>query len=166
MPCALSARVRCATHSHGTGHPAVTAQLEGYGAPRPTPTSHEEPLIAERMRTYPDLHPSVPSVKQQVAMGCPALVYDQLGSDQWVTTKQWTIDQRQRTLSRSETKMSGLAGREGKKSVTALLVSDALVMPRETLVLPEPLAKRPLQTGARDLAVAKHLSTLAASGKW
>ena len=54
----------------------------------------------------------------------------------------------------------------GKKSVTALLVSDALVMPRETLVLPEPLAKRPLQTGARDLAVAKHLSTLAASGKW
>ena len=61
---------------------------------------------------------------------------------------------------------AGLAGREGKKSVTALLVSDALVMPRETLVLPEPLAKRPLQTGARDLAVAKHLSTLAASGKW
>ena len=125
------------------GHPSITPQLGGFGAPKPTETSAEDPLIQGSMRTFPDNHPSFGSVRNQTAMGCPAIIYDQMGSDQWKTTYQATINNREPTLARSKEKQSGIPGREGKKQVPALAAADELLVPpRPVLVIPE--ARRPL----------------------
>ena len=136
------------------GHPSITPQLEGFGAPRPTPTSNEDPLIQGHMRTFPDQHPSLGSVRNVKGMGCPAIVFDQMSSDQWKSTTRAQIDERQPTFKK---------GREGKKQVPALAAaSELLIPPRETLVIPE--GAKP--TYARDLMVTKHMATLTASGRW
>ena len=136
------------------GHPSITPQLEGYGAPRPTPTSAEDPLIQGRMKTFPDQHPSLGSVRTAKALGCPALIFDQMTSDQWKSTHQATICERQPTFKK---------GREGKKVVPALAAAgELLVPPRETLVIPRGAPP----TYARDLTIMKHMGTLTSSGRW
>ena len=80
------------------GHPSITPQLEGYGAPKPSATSNEDPLIAGRMRTFPDNHPSLGSVRNAKSLGCPALIFNQMTSDQWKSTTQAQIGERQPTF--------------------------------------------------------------------
>ena len=80
------------------GHPSITPQLEGFGAPKPTPTSAEDPLIQGRMKTFPDQHPSLGSVANAIATGCPAIVHNQMDSSQWKSTYQATINESQPTL--------------------------------------------------------------------
>ena len=82
------------------GHPSITPQLEGYGAPKPSATSNEDPLIAGRMRTFPDNHPSLGSVRNAKSLGCPALIFNQMTSDQWKSTTQAQIGERQPTFMR------------------------------------------------------------------
>ena len=80
------------------GHPSITPQLEGFGAPKPTPTSAEDPLIQGRMKTFPDMHPSLGSVRNHQGLGCPALVHSQMTSDQWKSSYQAQICERQPTF--------------------------------------------------------------------
>jgi len=80
------------------GHPSITPQLEGFGAPKPTPTSAEDPLIQGRMKTFPDQHPSLGSVRNNQGLGCPALVHSQMTSDQWKSSYQAQICERQPTF--------------------------------------------------------------------
>jgi hypothetical protein len=86
------------TRRYYTDHPSVTHQLHGGGAPKPTPTSNEEALIKEKMRTFPDQHPSLGSVANAIATGCPAIVHNQMDSSQWKSTYQATINESQPTL--------------------------------------------------------------------
>ena len=99
------------TRRYYSDHPSVTHQLHGGGAPRPTPTSNEEALIKEKMRTFPDQHPSLGSVMNAVATGCPAIVHNQMDSSQWKSTYQATINESQPTLpKRKEGKRSAGSG--------------------------------------------------------
>lgn len=136
------------------GHPSITPQLEGFGAPKPTPTSAEDPLIQGRMKTFPDQHPSLASVRNAQGLGCPALVHSQMTSDQWKSSYQAQICERQPTFKQ---------GRTGKKMVPALAAAgELLIPPRETMVIPEGAPS----TYARDIAVMKHMGTLTRAGRW
>ena len=86
------------TRRYYHNHPSITPQLTGAGAPKPSETSNEEPLIKGTMRTFPDQHPSLGSVKNVVATGCPAIVHSQMNSDQWKSTTRATIDNREPTM--------------------------------------------------------------------
>ena len=136
------------------GHPSKTKQLEGYGAPKPTATSAEVPLIDGTMRTFPDQHPSLGSVRNATATGCPAIVHKQMDSHQWKTTYQATIDDKEPTFKK---------GPEGKRMAPALFgAEDLYVPPRETYVAP---AGAP-PTIVRDQRVFKHMGTLTRVGAW
>lgn len=131
----------------------MTAQLTGYGAPRPSETSNEEALIKEKMRTFPDNHPSFSSVKG-VAMGVPAIVYSQSDSSSWQSTTRSTIDLKEPTIKNRK---------EGKKQVDALFgQSELCTPPIESYVAP--LGAPP--TACRDQRVFKHMGTLTRSGRW
>ena len=65
---------------------ALEPQLAGYGGPKPSPTSNEDPLIQGTMRKFLDNHPSFGSVKNVVATGCPAIVHSQMASSEWKST--------------------------------------------------------------------------------
>ena len=137
------------------GHPSITAQLGGYGAPRPTPESNEDPLIEGRMRMFPNQHPSLGSVRNTgIGLGCPAIIFDQMSSDQWKTTTRAQIDERQPTFKK---------GREGKKQVPDISAqAGLLVPPREVLVI----SAKEKDTYARDLMISKHMSNLTKVGRW
>lgn len=136
------------------GPPGLDAQLEGFGAPKPTARANEVPLIEGTMKTFPDQHPSLGSVKNAVATGCPAIVHKQMDSDQWKSTYQATIDEHQTTFRK---------GREGKKMVEALYgAQDLYTPPREVFVEP----KGAMPTVVRDMRVYKHMGTLTREGQW
>jgi len=136
------------------GPPGLDRQLEGYGAPTPTIRSNEVPLIEGRMKTFPDQHPSLGSVRGAVATGCPGLVHMQMDSDQWKSTYQATIDEHQPTFRK---------GREGKKMADALYgAQDLYQPPREVFVEP----KGAMPTVVRDMRVFKHMGTLTKAGQW
>jgi hypothetical protein len=135
-------------------HPSVTPQLVGYGAPRPSDTSNEEPLIKGHMRTFPDNHPSLGSVRNAAATGCPAIVHSQMDSSQWKTTTQATIDNREPTAPKR---------REGKGLPPPLMgTSDLYFEPREVYVAPPNAGP----TIYRDQRVFKHMGTLTRQGKF
>jgi hypothetical protein len=136
------------------GHPSTTAQLAGYGAPRPSETSNEEPLIKEKMRTYPTMHPSLGSVRNAVATGCPAIVFSQSDSDQWKSTTRAEIDLREPTAPKK---------RLGKGQPSALRGADELYFePRDVYVAPPNAGP----TIYRDQRVFKHMGTLTKLGQW
>ena len=137
-----------------TEHPSITPQLVGYGAPRPSEASNEEPLIKGRMRTYPDQHPSLGSVPNTVANGCPAIVHKTSDSSMWKSTTRSTIDLKEPTLKNRK---------EGKAQPSALAGQSELYTP--------PLASYVAPPGApdtiyRDQRVSKHMGTLTRSGRW
>ncbi len=133
---------------------AQTPQLAGYGAPRPAENSNEVPLIKGHMRCFPDQHPSLGSVTNAVATGCPAIVHKQMDSDQWKSTYQATINEHQPTFHKR---------REGKRMAPALFGSDDLYMPpRKSLGVPSEAPP----TYVRDSRVFKHMGTLTRSGNW
>jgi len=135
-------------------HPAKTDQLTGGGAPCPTPTSNEEPLIQGTMRTFPTQHPSFGSVKNVIATGCPAIVHSQMDSSQWKSTTQATIHNREPTAPKR---------REGKAQVPALFGTDQLYFePVDTYVAPPGAPP----TIYRDQRVFKHMGTLSRAGNW
>lgn len=48
---------------------------------------------------FPDVHPSKGSVPNMgIGLGCPAIIFDQMGSDQWKSTTRAQIDERQPTF--------------------------------------------------------------------
>merc|ERR1719231_94374 len=142
------------TRRYYASHPGTTSQLTGYGAPRPSKTSNEEPLIKGRMRTFPDNHPSLGSVKNATAMGCPAIVYTQNDSSMWESTTRSTIDLKKPTIKNRK---------EGKAQVDALFgAGDLYHPPLESYVAP--VGAPP--TISRDQRVFKHMGTLSRSGKW
>ena len=131
-------------------------QLEGYGAPTPTLSSKEVPLIEGRMKTFPNQHPSLGSINPAhlVATGCPAIVYMQMDSDQWKSNTQATMWEKTPTLKK---------GREGKKVTEPLFGTEELYFPpREVFVEP----KGSLPTISRDQRVFKHMGTLTKAGQW
>ena len=136
------------------GHPSLTSQLGGFGAPAPTPESNEDPLIKEKMKTFPDSHPSFGSVRNQTSMGCPAIVHTQLTSDMWKSTYQATIDEKTPTIK----------GRpEGKRVPPPLIGSEFLYFePREELVVPPGAPP----TFSRDQRLFKHVGSLTRQGRW
>ena len=106
------------------------------------------------MRTYPDKHPGLSSVRNAAATGCPAIVHSQMDSDQWKSTTQATINEHQPTFRK---------GREGKKVCSALYgESELYTAPRPRFV--EPPGAPP--TVVRDMRVFKHMGTLSKSGHW
>ena len=142
------------TRRYYTDAAAQNAQLVGYGAPKPSETSNEEPLIKGRMRTFPTMHPSLGSVPNAIATGCPAIVHCQMESSEWKTTTQATIDLKEPTIRKR---------REGKATVDALFgAGDLYTVPIETYVPP---ANAP-PTVVRDQRVFKHMGTLTRSGRW
>ena len=153
--CVCAMPLAASTRRFYKDHPGVTPQLAGYGAPRPSDTSNEEPLIQGTMRTFPTMHPSLSSVKN--AAGCTGVVgiiYNQMDSNQWKTTTQSTIDLREPTIPRRK---------EGKAQPKALVgQADLCVPPIETYVPP---ANAP-PTIYRDQRVFKHMGTLTRAGKW
>ena len=148
-------RSAASTRRFYKNHPGVTPQLAGYGAPRPSDTSNEEPLIQGTMRTFPDQHPSFASVKSASgATGVPAIIYNQMDSSAWKTTTQATIDLREPTIPRRK---------EGKAQPTALLGAEGLpVAPIECYVAPPDAPP----TIYRDQRVFKHMGTLTRAGNW
>jgi len=137
-----------------SSHPSTTSQLTGYGAPRPSETSNEEPLIKGHMRTFPDNHPSFGSVKNATALGCPAIVYAQQDSTMWQSTTRSTIDLKNPTIKNRK---------EGKKTVDALFgASDLYTPPLETYVAPP--GAPPTIYG--DQRIFKHMGTLSRKGTW
>ena len=107
---------------------ALQPQLCGGGGPKPSPNSNEEPLIKGSMRTFPTMHPSLPSVKNLVATGCPAIVHSQMSSSQWKSTYQATISNSEPTIPKRK---------EGKAQVSALFgAADLYTEPVETYVAP------------------------------
>jgi len=51
------------------------------------------------MRMFPNQHPSLGSVRNTgIGLGCPAIIFDQMSSDQWKTTTRAQIDERQPTF--------------------------------------------------------------------
>jgi hypothetical protein len=175
--------------------PLTGLQLTGGAAPCPTLTSNEDPLIKKKMRTFPEQHPSLSSVKQAVATGCPALVHNQMSSANWKSTCQATIGNQEPTEPKR---------REGKRMTPALFGSgDLFVEPIEMYVAPSnapptsapqptpqsrttdadpsPLPRRRARRVAhkhaahaacarctvyRDQRVFKHMGTLTRSGHW
>mmetsp|Transcript_6518 Transcript_6518/g.13482 ORF Transcript_6518/g.13482 Transcript_6518/m.13482 type:complete len:173 (-) Transcript_6518:341-859(-) len=133
---------------------ALTPQLQGYGAPRPTPTSNEMPLINGSMRTFPDSHPSLGSVPNAVATGCPAIVYNQMDSSQWKSTSQATISEKEPTIKRRK---------EGKAMAPALFGAGDLYTPPVEVYMAPPGAP---PTIIRDQRVFKHMGTLTRAGHW
>jgi len=133
---------------------ALTPQLMGYGAPKPTPTSNEQALIAEKMRTFPDQHPSLGSVRNAIATGCPAIVFNQMDSSQWKSTTQATISEREPTIKRRK---------EGKAMAPALFGAGDLYTPPVEVYVP-PVGAPP--TIVRDQRVFKHMGTLSRAGHW
>ena len=100
------------------------------------------------------MHPSLPSVPNIVATGCPAIVFSQMSSEQWKSTTRATIDNREPTVKK---------GREGKACPNALFgVSELYTEPIEVYVAP----KDAPPTIYRDQRVFKHMGTLTRSGKW
>ena len=101
------------------------------------------------------MHPSIGSVPNMgIGLGCPAIIFDQMSSDQWKSTTRAQIDERQPTFKK---------GREGKKNVPDISAqAGLLVPPREVLVIP-PKEKT---TYARDLMITKHMSHLTKAGRW
>jgi len=141
-------------------HPSTTGQLTAgqfggaIGYPRPSVTSNEDPLIKEKMRTFPDNHPSFGSVPNLKAMGAPALVFTQGDSTQWESTTRATIDLHKPTLKNRK---------EGKASVEALFgAGDLYTVPIDSYVAP--VGAPP--TISRDQRVFKHMGTLSRLGKW
>lgn len=133
---------------------ALTPQLHGGGAPRPTPTSNEEPLIKGHMRTFPTMHPSLGSVKNVVATGCPAIVHSQMESSQWKSTYEATINNKEPTVAKR---------REGKRMAAPLFgAGDLYTEPPDTYVAPPGAPP----TIYRDQRVFKHMGTLTRAGKW
>ena len=48
---------------------------------------------------FPDVHPSKGSVPNMgIGLGCPAIIFDQMSSDQWKSTTRAQIDERQPTF--------------------------------------------------------------------
>jgi len=134
--------------------PLTGLQLTGGAAPCPTLTSNEDPLIKKKMRTFPEQHPSLSSVKQAVATGCPALVHNQMSSANWKSTCQATIGNQEPTEPKR---------REGKRMTPALFGSgDLFVEPIEMYVAPSNAPP----TIYRDQRVFKHMGTLTRSGHW
>ena len=106
------------------------------------------------MRTFPTQHPSLGSVPNQVGSGCPAIVFNQMDSNQWKSTTKATIDLKEPTPAKR---------RDGKACPNPLYGTDQLYFePVETYVAP-PQAP---PTIYRDQRVFKHMGTLARSGKW
>jgi len=129
-------------------------QLMGGGAPKPTPTANEEALIKEKMRTFPDQHPSLGSVKNLVATGCPGLVHSQMSSANWKSTFQATISNKEPTMPKR---------REGKRMAPALFgAGDLYTEPVEVYVAPSNAPP----TIYRDQRVFKHMGTLTKAGHW
>ena len=151
--CSLSRAASTRRYFHD--HPSQIAQLTGGGAPKPSETSNEEPLINGTMRTFPTMHPSLPSVKTVLNPGgAPAIVHSQMSSEQWKSTTRATIDNREPTVKK---------GREGKACPNALFGAGELYTePVECYVAP-PNAP---PTIYRDQRVFKHMGTLTRSGKW
>ena len=51
------------------------------------------------MRMFPNQHPSLSSVRNTgIGLGCPAIIFDQMSSDQWKSTTRAQIDERQPTF--------------------------------------------------------------------
>ena len=50
------------------------------------------------MRTFPTQHPSLGSVKNVIATGCPGIVHSQMDSSQWKSTYEATIVNQEPTL--------------------------------------------------------------------
>jgi len=146
--------IKPSTRRYYVSHPGTTPQLAGFGAPRPSETSNEEPLIKGHMRTFPDNHPSFGSVANATAMGCPAIVYTQQDSSMWKSTTHAQIDLKEPTIKNRK---------EGKKTVDALFgAGDLYTPPLETYVAP--VGAPP--TISRDQRVFKHMGTLTRSGNW
>eukprot|EP00322_Chrysochromulina_rotalis_P020817 CAMPEP_0115854728 /NCGR_PEP_ID=MMETSP0287-20121206/14176_1 /TAXON_ID=412157 /ORGANISM="Chrysochromulina rotalis, Strain UIO044" /LENGTH=179 /DNA_ID=CAMNT_0003308859 /DNA_START=26 /DNA_END=565 /DNA_ORIENTATION=+ len=134
-------------------HPSTTSQLTGFGAPMPSETSNEDPLIQGRMRTFPDNHPSFGSVKS-VAMGCPAIKFSQQDSSMWKSNTQSSMWDKEPTIK---------SRKEGKKVVAPFFGSgDMYTPPIESYVIPSGAPP----TMQRDQRVFKHVGTLSRSGKW
>ena len=136
-------------------HPSLVSQLDGYGAPKPTPTSNDVPLIDGHMRTFPTMHPSLGSVANQTATGCPAIVFNQMSSDMWKSTTAAELWEKNPTLPKRK---------EGKATPSALRnAADLYVVPIETYV-PPPNAPTTIY---RDQRVFKHMGTLSRQGhRW
>ena len=107
------------------------------------------------MRTFPDQHPSLGSVKNQVATGCVGIIYSQMDSSQWKSTTHATIDLKEPSIKNRK---------EGKAQPKALIGSEDLCdAPREVYVAP---ADAP-PTIYRDQRVFKHMGTLSRQGhRW
>lgn len=126
--CDVYSLCAASTRRYYTHHPSITPQLTGASAPKPSATSNEDPLINGRMRTFPSQHPSLGSVKNAVATGCPAIVHSQMSSDLWKSTHQATICNREQTAGKRP---------EGKRMAPALYGTGELyVEPVECYVAP------------------------------
>ena len=131
-------------------------QLTGYGAPKPSETSNEEPLIKGHMRTFPESHPSFGSVKPTSwgIGGCPAIVHPTMDSSMWKSNTQASMWLKEPTIKNRK---------EGKATASALFgTADLYIPPFESYV--PPVGAPP--TISRDQRVFKHMGTLTRSGKW
>ena len=116
--------------------------------------AEESQMLLVKMRTFPTMHPSLGSVKNQTATGCPAIVFNQMSSDMWKSTTKAEIWEKNPTLPKRK---------EGKATPSALFgTADLYVPPVETYVAP-PNAP---PTIYRDQRVYKHMGTLSRLGTW
>ena len=106
------------------------------------------------MRTFPDQHPSLGSVANAIATGCPAIVHNQMDSSQWKSTYQATINNKEPSMPKR---------REGKAMAPALFGDGELYV--EPVDIYRPPAGAP-PTIYRDQRVFKHMGTLTRAGQW